>query len=136
MVRGANFNPFHAEDGDPEISNSTQCAFTRLNVWVPAVILNSTRALCVAPPSYYYRETPVEITLNAQDWTNDLTPYYYYKPPFLFDAQPRQGPIHGGTHVIVVGTNFNDTGTIKCKYGNQEVPGKLLSSSEILCIAP
>jgi hypothetical protein len=88
VLRGSNFRPFRSNTGELDVSNSTQCAFTALNVWVPATILNSTRAICVAPPSYYWRQTPVELTLNAQDWTDDGTNYYYYKPPFLFDVQP------------------------------------------------
>jgi hypothetical protein len=72
--------------GDVDNLNSTYCAFSALNVMVPAQILNSTRALCIAPPSYYYKQTGVELSLNAQDYTDDDTQYYYYKPPFLFDA--------------------------------------------------
>ena len=138
VLRGSGFRPFRPDlnAGDPEISNSTQCAFTALNVWVPATVLNSTRAICVAPPSYYYRQTPVELTLNAQDWTDDGTLYFYYKPPFLFDAQPRQGPLGGGTVVTVVGSNFNNTGNITCRFGHSVVPGRLRSSSEIVCTAP
>ena len=86
VLRGDNFRPFRPEDGDLDISNSTFCAFQALNVRVPARILNSTRAVCVAPPSYYWRETPVELTLNAEDYTEDGTKYHYYKPPFLFDV--------------------------------------------------
>jgi hypothetical protein len=63
------------------------------------------------------RETPVELTLNAQDYTDDATKYYYYKPPFLFDVQPSQGPVRGGTNVTVVGSNFNNTGNITCRFG-------------------
>ena len=86
VVRGNNFKPFLTDKGDPDISNSTQCAFTALNVWTPAIVLNSTRAICIAPPSYYYKQTAVELSLNAQDWTDDGTMYFYYKPPFLFDV--------------------------------------------------
>lgn len=98
--------------------------------------MNSTKAVCVAPPSYYWKQTEVEITLNAQDYTDDQTLYYYYKPPFLFDVQPGQGPVEGGTNVTVVGSNFNKTSTISCKFGDIEIPGKYVSSSEILCVAP
>lgn len=136
VVRGNNFQPFHPDQQEPEISNSTRCGFTQLNVWVPATILNSTRAICIAPPSYYYRQTPVEITLNAQDWTDDGTLYYYYKPPFLFDVQPRQGPVSGGTTVTVMGTSFNKTGKITCRFGVVEVAAELRSGSEIRCVAP
>jgi len=101
-----------------------------------AQILNSTRAVCVAPPSYYYKQTSVELSLNAQDYTDDNTQYYYYKPPFLFDAQPAQGPVEGGTNVTVVGSNFNNTGNITCKFGRREVPAWFISSSEIGCTSP
>jgi hypothetical protein len=107
-----------------------------LGIYKRATILNSTRATCVVPPSYYYRETAVEITLNAADRTEDNTLYHYYKPPFLFDANPRQGPVTGGTKVTVMGTNFTNTGNITCKFGEKTVPGKYKSSSEIVCTSP
>jgi hypothetical protein len=88
-------------------------------VKVPATVQNSTRATCTAPPSYYYKETAVELTLNDQDFTDDATMYYYYKPPFLFDVEPPQGPVEGNTTVTVVGSDFNNTGNITCKFGRQ-----------------
>lgn len=109
IVRGNNYRPFDANQSEPDITNTTFCAFTQLDVLVPAKVLNSTRAVCVAPPSYYYRSTPVEITLNAQQRTDDGTLYYYYRPPFLFDVEPRQGPVRGGGVVTVMGTNLNHT---------------------------
>lgn len=140
VVRGNNFQPFHPDQGDPDIKNSTRCAFTALDgghgVWTPATVLNSTRAICIAPAARGHSQTPVEITLNAQDWTDDGTLYYYYKPPFLFDVQPRQGPLRGGTNVTVMGTNFNRTGHITCRFGHKEAPAELRSSSEIRCQAP
>lgn len=65
-LRGDNFKPFGL-DGELDISNSTYCAFTAFNppIMTEAKILNSTRARCKAPPSYYWRETNVELTLNA-----------------------------------------------------------------------
>ena len=99
-------------------------------------MLDSTRAICVAPPSYYWRETAVEVTLNDQDYTDDGIKYRYYKPPFLFDAEPSQGPVSGGTRVTVVGSNFNNTGNLTCKFGRKEVAAEFVSSSEIRCAAP
>lgn len=49
---------------------------------------------------------------------------------------PREGPVKGGTKVIVSGTNFADTGTIRCSFGGNEVPGKFLSASEVECVSP
>lgn len=134
-VRGENFKPFRAKE-DIDISNSTFCYFVAMGAYRKATITNSTRALCKAPESYYFRETAVEITLNAADRTDDGTMYHYYKPPFLFDAQPGQGPVAGGTKVKVVGSNFTNSGNITCRFGETTVPAKRLSSSEVECYAP
>ena len=134
VIRGDNFQPFYEDHID--ISNSTFCAFTALNIKVKAVVLNDTRAVCIAPESFFYRETPVELTINDQQYTDDNTIYHYYKPPFLFDVQPPVGPVEGNTTVTVVGSNFNNTGNITCKFGHQEVKAKLKSSSEIECTSP
>lgn len=135
-LRGQNFNPFDVSQGDLDISNSTFCFFKALGVYKRATVLNSTRLNCRAPASYYYRDTAVEVTLNAADRTEDGTLYHYYKPPFLFDSVPRQGPTSGGTHVKVVGTNFTNTGNITCKFGKKVVPAKYISTSEISCYSP
>ena len=64
MLRGDNFKPFSPELGEVDVTADTFCAFIALDVKVPATVLNSTRATCTAPPSYYYKETAVELTLN------------------------------------------------------------------------
>lgn len=135
-LRGQNFAPFDVSQGDIDNSNSTFCFFKALGVYKRATVLNSTRLNCRAPASYYYRDTPVEVTLNAADRTEDGTLYHYYKPPFLFDSVPRQGPVSGGTFIKVIGTNFTNTGNITCKFGKKTVPAKYISSSEVSCLTP
>jgi hypothetical protein len=56
--------------------------------------------------------------------------------PYLFDIRPRQGPTRGGTKVIAIGSDFKDTGSITCMFGDQVVSGKYLTSSEIECVSP
>lgn len=63
--------------------------------------------------------------------TEDGTLYYYYRPPFLFDVEPRQGPVRGGGTVTVMGTNLNNTEKVTCRFGHTEVPARLKSTSEI-----
>lgn len=64
-IRGNNFNPFDVGQAEPDIRNTTFCMFTALDVSVPATIIDSTRATCIAPASHSLRQTPVEISLNA-----------------------------------------------------------------------
>lgn len=62
--------------------------------------------------------------------------FYYYKPPNLFDVTPRLGPVKGGTKVLVIGSNFADTGEIQCDFAWGTVNGTFISESEIECISP
>lgn len=94
-LRGENFHPFHEAvmtGGQAhevlDITNSTFCYFVAMGQYSKATIRNTTRASCKAPESFYFRETAVELTLNAEDRTDDGNLYHYYKPPFLFDAEP------------------------------------------------
>lgn len=50
--------------------------------------------------------TYVELTLNNQNYTDDNTPYFYYRPPKIYDIEPREGPTRGGTEVTIFGSNW------------------------------
>lgn len=76
------------------------------------------------------------MTLNNQQYTDDNNIFYYYRPPYLFDINPREGPVSGGTRVVAIGSNFRDTNNITCKFNETVVPGKYLSTSEIECFSP
>jgi hypothetical protein len=145
-LKGSDFFPFK-EDINPKDEyecdsmycnnfNDTFCGFTELKVRTRATVTDSTRATCVAPPSYYWRETRVEITLNGVEYTEDEEIFYYYKPPFLFDVVPQEGPLRGGTSVILTGSGFEDTGDIHCDFGGVKTKGIFRSASQIECIAP
>lgn len=133
LLRGRNFRPFDGLSIDN--ANDTFCMFENLGK-VPATVINSTKAYCIAPPSYVLRQSIVEITLNNQQYTDDNNVFYYYRPPYLFDTNPREGPVSGNTRVIAVGSNFRPTKNITCRFNETVVPGKYLSSSEIECFAP
>jgi len=134
LVRGSNFNPFKEEVIDN--ANDTFIMFEGLQK-MPVQIINSTKAIVYSPPSFILRQSIVEITLNNQQYTDDNKIFYYYRPPYLFDVNPREGPTSGGTRVVAIGSNFRDTGNITCKFGDAGiVPGKFLSTSEIECFSP
>lgn len=70
------------------------------------------------------------------DYTEDEVIFYYYKPPILYDVDPREGPVRGGTNITVSGTGFSKTSTIMCKVGGKEVPGRYINAQQIVCEAP
>ena len=102
MVKGSNFNPFVEHEVIIDNHNDTFCFFQQLNSKVPVRVVNSTKLYCVAPENYLdLNFTIIEVTLNNQNYTDDLVPYYYFKPPKIFDYNPKEGPVRGGTEVHI-----------------------------------
>lgn len=135
-VQGRNFFPFREMLDEINNANDTFCAFLDLKTRSPFVVTNSTRGECKAPASFYWHQSRVEITLNGVEYTEDENIFYYYKPPLLFDAEPRFGPKKGNTLVVLSGTNFEERAQIKCSFNDTEVAGKFVSASEIHCHSP
>ena len=133
VITGNNFDPFKYYEINNH--NDTFCKFIGLSL-MPATVLESTKIAWNVPPSYVNRETVVEITLNNQQFTDDNVVYTYYKPPYIFDTDPRQGPTKGDTEVTLIGTNFKENTTIICKFGNQAVEGKYLTKHKISWLSP
>ena len=134
-LRGANFNPFK-ELEELKLENETFCNFELLGKKVKATIYSSTEIECITPPSYEKQVVPIEVTLNNQQYTDDNVPFYYYHPPYTYYISPKIGPVAGGTVVQVMGGNFEDTGEVKCKFGDKLGKGKFISKNELQCISP
>lgn len=134
ILKGNNFMPFNVTE-DIDSSNDTFCIFEGIGK-VRAYPINSTKLYCEAPPNYIIENTIVEVTLNNQQYTDDNVPYYYYKPPQVFDAEPREGPTTGGTEVLVFGNKFQEHKNITCKFGAKMTKGTWVDSNRITCVSP
>ena len=133
-LRGAGFNPFK-ELKELKLENETFCMFEGLGKRT-AKVLTSTEIECVTPPSFEKLEVPVEVTLNDQQYTDDKVPFYYYHPPYTYYISPKIGPVSGGTVVRVMGGNLEDTGIVRCKFGDKLGKGRFISKNELECISP
>lgn len=142
MIEGQDLDPFNNILRTVNNHNDTYCRFG-MDYVTPATIYSDTLISCYAPPSPIVRTVIVDVTLNnadmvlnPQDWTDDHLPFTYYAPPYLFGAVPDVGPTSGNTTVLIYGSNFNNTGTIKCKFGSKVVQGEFISLNEIKCVSP
>ena len=133
IVRGANFMPFIDEGIDN--GNDTFCEFEGIGK-SKAYVLSSTKLYCEAPPNFVLDKTNIEITLNNQQYTDDNVPYYYFRPPTVFDIDPREGPTKGGTEVTVYGDRFKPSKNVNCKFGDKLTKGTFLDQNRILCVSP
>ena len=115
--------------------NDTLCRFGNLSI-AQAKVISHTEMQCVSPPSYEDREVAVEITLNTREWTDDGILFTFYHPPFVYGISPKIGPVSGGTTVIVSGSNFENTGYVRCKFGDIFQKGEYISENELRCVSP
>ena len=129
--------------GDGFLRQSAQagllrCAFDGLDrIMVPATFWSTHRIDCIMPPVVIAPASGgfafVEVTNNGVDFTESgkqLTVVAQH----LTSLQPAQGPIEGGTTVIVHGS-FS-TGAHKCHFGAVAAPATLEDISALRCVSP
>lgn len=115
--------------------NDTFCRFGK-NIKSQGKVISSTEMECISPPSYDERSYVLEITLNNREYTDDEVKFFYYHPPFVYQITPKIGPTSGNTLVTIIGSNFEDTGYVMCKFGEKLVTGQYINENEIQCLAP
>lgn len=131
ILMGSNFHPF-IDETRINNANDTFCIFSDLNVKTPARLINATKMACIAPATFDgISVTGVDLTLNNQNYTDDDVPYYYYRPPKIYEMVPRDGPTQGGTLVTIYANEFKKNKHILCVFDGLKTRAKLVSSTEI-----
>ena len=107
----AKTDPFSVDN-----ANDTFCIWHDLGeLKTPARIINNSKMACIAPPTFNdITVTGVDLTLNNQNPTDDDVPYYYYKPPKIYDMDPKEGPTKGGTVAHIYAGEFKKNKHIVC----------------------
>jgi hypothetical protein len=137
-LQGSNLYPFIDEEKFVDNRNDSFCVFWDLKAKkMPMTYISSTRASCEVPPALEgVSVTGVDVTLNNQNYTDDDVPYYFYKPPKVYNMIPREGPTKGGTDVRIFAPEFKPNKKIVCVFGETRTHGKHISKTEVECISP
>ena len=77
----------------------------------------------------------LEVSLNAQQYTNSSVRFEYYANPEVSLASPDAGPTSGGTLVRVHGSGLDAGADCRCRFGETEVNASL-DRYTLLCISP
>eukprot|EP01125_Pyxidicula_operculata_P022466 TRINITY_DN91_c2_g1_i2.p1 TRINITY_DN91_c2_g1~~TRINITY_DN91_c2_g1_i2.p1 ORF type:complete len:849 (-),score=203.77 TRINITY_DN91_c2_g1_i2:474-3020(-) len=86
---------------------------------------------------YFYPDVSLFSNMQFKENSTGPFPLYYYPNPILLSLHPSDGPLLGGTQVIVTGRNFLNTGQINCSFGLLLlVAGEFINSTHILCVSP
>jgi hypothetical protein len=105
-------------------------------VIVQATWLGDGELLCTSPPHVpgYYA---LEVTNNDQDYTHLGVPFWYFVDAVLERITPISGPVpSAGSEVTVYGRNFINMTTLACRFGQQTVPARFRSPTELSCFTP
>ena len=85
----------------------------------------------------------VSATMNGVDYVGSLD-FQYLQERTVSSMFPSSGPINGGSDVYFFGTGFDEIHDKLqrlsmlpfCRFGNVEVPAKILNSSALVCTSP
>ena len=120
-----------------------QCVFG--GALVEAVEAGDGFVRCVAPPHGSAASVELEVSLNRFDFTDQGARFAYEAPLHVLAVEPSWGPILGGTLVRVIGGRFREgadadgadgASLLRCRFGDDEVPARWHSPSELSCVAP
>eukprot|EP00163_Fabomonas_tropica_P026281 TRINITY_DN4759_c0_g1_i1.p1 TRINITY_DN4759_c0_g1~~TRINITY_DN4759_c0_g1_i1.p1 ORF type:complete len:2765 (+),score=608.45 TRINITY_DN4759_c0_g1_i1:633-8927(+) len=108
---------------------------------VPGTILDDRRVECVSPRSNGTNEAiQVRMTTNGgQQYTQSFAAFDYYVVPTISSYAPATGPAFSTQTLVVtiVGTDFQDTTGLSCRFGQIDSPKtSFVSDTSVECEAP
>jgi hypothetical protein len=106
------------------------------SIQVQAIYKGTGEMYCFAPPhppGIY----PLEIAVNAQDYTTLRTSFFYYADQALSRIYPVAGPaLAADTYVQVYGSGFVNSTLLSCRFGGTVSFGVFVTSNHIICYTP
>jgi len=101
------------------------------------MVISSTEAECLSPENNLaLSSVTLNLTLNNQNYTDEMVRFLFYNPPNVMDAAPLKGPIKGGTDVHIWGNKFEKNRNLKCIFGEKVIDAKFISKSHLVCTSP
>ena len=101
---------------------------------VPAIYVSSSEIACHAP-EMAPGVVPISVSNNNVDYLAD-GPLFTYVAVRILVAMPSEGPVAGGTTVVLQGTDFVDRDQLFCSFGGYRQHATYVASDTLRCIAP
>lgn len=116
-------------------TQSLRCKFG--DELVPATWLTASALQCVSPPAPQHVAGTVDlsVSLNSAEASAPLH-FQYTAAVTVAQLVPTSGPVQSATAVLVSGTNFEDSPSLRCMFGDTEAEAHYLSSTLIKCMTP
>lgn len=120
-----------------EDSSGLNCFFNNQTA-LGVTFVSSQEIICTSPSfSQPMDSCTVEVTVNGIDFTRDGIPYYFLPEVRLSSLRPTIGEVAGGTNIVITGSNFMETASLSCLFGNRTLTkARWISDETIECPAP
>ena len=105
------------------------------NTVVKAAWRSTTSVECVAP-SHAPGAVRVVVSNNGVDFSSTFSNFTYAGVVTVDTISPASGTVRGGTLVVVKGTHFASTPSLRCHFGLHQTPARFISDTEIRCFSP
>jgi len=119
--------------------SSLSCRFGGIDGSVtPATYVSSTSVECVAPANDQVETVDITISNNGVDFSNSAASYSYVRDIEIHSVSPSSGKASGGTPVTVTGSNFEFSGDLSCRFGDDgtDVNPTFVNGNTIICVTP
>ncbi|KAF0747261.1 hypothetical protein AaE_007787, partial [Aphanomyces astaci] len=127
-----------AETALDDHSSSVRCWFG--NVSSIATRVQSNVFQCIAPSTVWPAKVPFHLRSEQQSVVHPPIYFTYVEPVQVVNVTPASGPVEGATavRVLLVEPVLMPASalSIQCAFGNQSVPGFLVSPTVIQCVTP
>lgn len=114
-------------------SDIIKCRFGELNTTGRFI---SAEKLECRSPSQKAGRLPVYLTFNGFEYYHSVDKYEYHNPITITSFSPKSSLYSGGTNITVVGYNFIDSYTLKCRFDRVVVPAIFHNANAISCSTP
>ena len=115
-------------------STALSCRLGSRNL--PGVFIDSEHVRCTTPPSVSSSPLSLEISNNGVDYTNSAVKFTFVPGLSIRYLWPTNGPIIGGTKVVVHGSGFSGGANVLCVFDGRDTLATVRSDNELDCPTP
>lgn len=116
--------------------NSTGLSCHLADRRLPAMFVNSGYLWCMTPPSASSLSLPLEMSNNGADFTSSGILFSFVPAMEIRHAWPMNGPVSGGTVIVVHGSGFSVKSHVFCSFGGKETLSTVRGDNELSCPTP
>ena len=106
---------------------------------VRGTYINNSMLTCVSPsrpPGTSSFQVVGNVGTGDELYFSEAKEFLFYEPPSVLSIYPTYGSAQGGTLVFIRGSNFFNTSSLTCRFGDLNSRGSFIGNTSIICMTP